>query len=114
MQVKSRYIKVGPLLNWRQLIIIPTQPDISYFEQSINNVIMLKTFVQSVPMVYEALAGARSDLLVMIRENCRLESVNPTMEFIREVINEDVTFQRTPLDMRNQRTYAVKVFLKSC
>ncbi len=60
-------------------------------------------------MLCEALVGARSDLLVMIRENFRVENVNPTMGFIREVINEDVTYQKTPLDMRNQRTYAVKV-----
>jgi DNA mismatch repair protein MSH4 len=60
-------------------------------------------------MLFEALVGARSDLLVTIRENFRVENVNPTMGFIREVINEDVTYQKTPLDMRNQRTYAVKV-----
>lgn len=70
---------------------------------------MLKTFVQSVPVICEALSGARSDLLITIRENCRSENVSPTMEFIREVINEDVTYQKSPLDMRNQRTYAVKV-----
>jgi DNA mismatch repair protein MSH4 len=31
------------------------------------------------------------------------------MQLISAVINEDVAFQRTPLDLRNQRTYAVKV-----
>ena len=31
------------------------------------------------------------------------------MKLISEVINEDVTYQKSPLDLRNQRTYAVKV-----
>ncbi|KAH8770262.1 DNA mismatch repair protein-like protein MutS [Hyaloscypha finlandica] len=90
------------------LIVLPTQADIRYSEQSINNVMMLKSFVQSVGPLFEALAGARSEMLVKIRENCRPEIINPTMKLIKEVINEDVTYQKTPLDLRNQRTYAVK------
>jgi DNA mismatch repair protein MSH4 len=70
---------------------------------------MLKSFAQSVGPLFEALAGARSEMLVKIRENCRPEIINPTMKLIKEVINEDVTYQKTPLDLRNQRTYAVKV-----
>ena len=48
-------------------------------------------------------------MLVKIRENCRPEVINATTNFIKEVINEDVAYQKTPLDLRNQRTYAVKV-----
>jgi len=70
---------------------------------------MLKTFVHSISPLYEALTGARSDLLAMIRENCRPENIDPTVHLIKEVINDDVTYQKTPLDLRNQRTYAVKV-----
>jgi hypothetical protein len=70
---------------------------------------MLKSFVQSIPALYEGLGGTQSVLLAMIRENCRAENIDPTIQLIREVINEDVTYQKTPLDLRNQRTYAVKV-----
>ena len=74
---------------------------------------MLKSFVQSVGPIFEALAGARSEMLVKIRENCRPEIIDPTMELIKKVINDDVTYQKTPLDLRNQRTYAVKVVKSS-
>lgn len=70
---------------------------------------MLKTFVQAIRPLYEVLTGARSNLLTTIRENCRPDNVNPTIQLISEVINDDVTYQKTPLDLRNQRTYAVKV-----
>lgn len=80
-----------------------------YAEQSINNILMLKSFVQCIPSFYEALIGATSTLLTTIQDNCRPQSVNVTLTLIEEVINADVTFQRTPLDLRNQRTYAVKV-----
>lgn len=92
-----------------QLIIIPAQPDMRQAEQSINNILMLKSFVQSAIPLYEALAGASSDLIVIIRQNCRPENIKRTIELIQEVINEDVTYQKKPLDLRNQRTYAVKV-----
>ncbi|KAF7877597.1 hypothetical protein EAF04_001269 [Stromatinia cepivora] len=90
------------------LIIIPTVPGIWNSEQDINNILMLKSFAQSIGPVFESLSGARSELLVEIRNNCRPEVVNSTIQLINEVINEDVTYQKTPLDLRNQRTYAVK------
>jgi DNA mismatch repair protein MSH4 len=70
---------------------------------------MLKTFMHSIRPLYEALAGSGSNLLAVIRENCRPGNIGPTVQLIKEVINDDVTYQRMPLDLRNQRTYAVKV-----
>jgi DNA mismatch repair protein MSH4 len=70
---------------------------------------MLKSFVQAVPPVYEALTGARAELLAIIRENCRPEAIRPTVQYISEVINDDVIYSKQPIDLRNQRTYAVKV-----
>jgi len=54
--------------NESQLIVIPTKPSVQHTEQAINQVIMLKQFVNSVKPIYEALAGARSAILNQIRE----------------------------------------------
>lgn len=94
--------------NILQLIIVPAAPGIWSSEQDINNILMLKSFAQSVGPVFESLAGARSELLVQIRNNCHTDVVETTVQLINEVINEDVTYQKTALDLRNQRTYAVK------
>lgn len=72
---------------------------------------MLKNFIQAVPPLFEALAGARSALLVQIQGHCRPENISPTLRLIQEVINDDVAYQSRPLDLRNQRTYAVKVIV---
>ena len=40
---------------------------------------------------------------------CAPSNTDSVSELIRESLNEDVTFASKPLDMRNQRTYAVKV-----
>lgn len=41
---------------------------VQYVEQSVNNVIMLKTYVFSIKKIYQALRAADSDLLMTIRE----------------------------------------------
>ncbi|KAJ4380241.1 MutS protein msh4 [Didymella sp. IMI 355093] len=90
------------------LTVKPVKPTLQTTEQAINQVIMLKQFVISVNPVFEALAGARSSMLNNIRELCAPENISPIHNLIDEVINEDATYAKQPLELRNQRTYAVK------
>ncbi|KAI7199787.1 hypothetical protein D0869_10288 [Hortaea werneckii] len=91
-----------------QLILIPTEPTFKDAEQAVNNVLMLKHFVNLVDPLVRALAGARASLLREILSLCASEHVNMIKGLIDEAINEDTTFAKQPLDLRNQRTYAVK------
>jgi DNA mismatch repair protein MSH4 len=90
------------------LIITPSKPTLQTTEQAINQIIMLKHFVGSIKPIYEALTGTGSSMLNNIRELCAPENVTPIQELIARVINEDTTFARQPLELRNQRVYAVK------
>jgi DNA mismatch repair protein MSH4 len=91
-----------------QLILIPTQPSLKDTEQAVNNVIMLKQFVMLIRPVFEALMGARSTMLQEIRNLCSNENIDPVQNLINEALNEDTTYASQPLDLRNQRTYAVR------
>lgn len=91
-----------------QLILIPVQPSVKITEQAVNNIIMLKQFIINIKPVFEALTGARSSLLQEIRAMCESENVGLIRNLIDETINEDTTYATQPLDLRNQRTYAVK------
>ncbi|KAK4500175.1 hypothetical protein PRZ48_008361 [Zasmidium cellare] len=91
-----------------KLIVVPKHVGIHETEHAINNVIALKHLICNAKPVFEALAGARSEMLLTIQSNCAVENVEAVMGLINSVINEDITFARTPLDMRNQRNYAVK------
>ncbi|OTB13611.1 hypothetical protein K445DRAFT_368435 [Daldinia sp. EC12] len=90
------------------LVFVPNQSSIHISEQAINNILGIKAFITAVPSLYEALGAARADLLTRIRELCRMELIRPIMDRIAATINEDATATKSPLDMRNQRTYAVK------
>ncbi|KAI9876937.1 MAG: MutS protein msh4 [Pleopsidium flavum] len=90
------------------LIIIPLKPSMQFSEQSINNVIQLKQYVNAIKPVYEAMTGAKSELLLSVRDWCTPGRIEQVQEPIDHIVNEDITFQSRPLDLRNQRTYAVK------
>lgn len=48
------------------MTLVPKEPSVEYFEESINNIIMLKQFVKSVRPVYDAIGMAESELLVTL------------------------------------------------
>jgi hypothetical protein len=50
------------------MILVPMNRTVQYIEQSVNNVIMLKTFVSGIKKIYQALGAAQSDLLLTIRK----------------------------------------------
>lgn len=77
-------------------------------EGQINNILLMKSFLEATPELHQALTSARSVLLAKIRDNCHPELTNPVLDSIRRVIEADVTYMKSPLDLRNQRTFAVK------
>jgi len=56
------------VLTGTQIILVPTKQTVQYVEQSVNNVIILKTYVSAIKGIYQALGAADSDLLITIRE----------------------------------------------
>lgn len=76
-------------------------------EEQIGQILMVKSFLESVPVLYRALVPAQSALLVKIRDLCRPDVTGPILASIRAIIRAietDVTYMK----FRNQRTFAVK------
>ncbi|KAI1014894.1 hypothetical protein LB503_004004 [Fusarium chuoi] len=69
---------------------------------------MIKSFLESIPELYTALGPANSLLLTKVRERCRPEITSHSLNIIRQTIEADVTYMKSALDLRNQRTFAVK------
>jgi DNA mismatch repair protein MSH4 len=96
-----------------QLVILPVQGSLYHAEQAINNILIVKKFVTSVGPVFESLLHARCVLLGQIRDTCRPEVIQPILDHINTIIDENATYVKSPLDLRHQRTYAVKVRIAS-
>lgn len=88
--------------------MVPTSADVQQVEEQINQVLMVKSFLEAIPELFNALKPANSTLLVKIRELCRPEISGRILRMIRQTIEADVTYMKTALDLRNQRTFAVK------
>ncbi|KAL7924326.1 muts domain V domain-containing protein [Trichoderma austrokoningii] len=91
-----------------KLITIRPATGISAAEGQITHILMIKSFLESLPEMYAALHPAKSDLLVKIRNLCCPETSVPILRMIKEFIEADVTYMKSPLDLRNQRAFAVK------
>lgn len=87
---------------------MPSDNDIFVIENQINQVLLIKSFVTAVPNITQALRPAKSPLLVKARALCHHEATERILQTIQEVIEPDVSYVRSPLDLRNQRTFAVK------
>ncbi|KAF5971216.1 hypothetical protein FBULB1_9356 [Fusarium bulbicola] len=90
------------------LVIVPTNADVQQVEEQINQVLMIKSFLESIPELHTALGPANSVLLTKVRELCRPQITSHSLNTIRLTIEADVTYMKSALDLRNQRTFAVK------
>ena len=75
-----------------RLILIPNQTTLKDTEQAINNVIMLKNFVNLIKPVSEALQDANSSMLQAIGKLCTSEGVDHIQDLINDVLWCPVVF----------------------
>lgn len=94
------------------MVLIPKKRSLQAAESAINDVVLIKTFLDAIPNVYQALESAQADLLCQIREICGPDLTKPVRDMIAEVIQDDIALMKSPLDMRNARIFAIKVGLE--
>ncbi|KAJ3167556.1 MutS protein msh4 [Geranomyces variabilis] len=82
--------------------------NVRHAEQAINNVISFKHTLTMIETLRHALTGVENVLLLAIHKTLCQPRLDLIRERIYEVINEDVTFQKNALGLRNQRCYAIK------
>ncbi|RKO86224.1 muts domain V-domain-containing protein, partial [Blyttiomyces helicus] len=90
------------------LIITPKQPSVRHAEQAINHVISLKHVLKTLDPLRAVLCGVDGKLLAAVQKITSDPRLAALELRIDDVINEDVTFQKGAMGLRNQRCYAVK------
>lgn len=69
---------------------------------------MIKSFLEAAKGLYVAMNPATAPLLVKIRELCSLDRIATMLQKITVVLESDVAYTKSALDLRNQRTFAVR------
>jgi len=91
------------------LILVPKQHDTFTTASTINNILALKQFITSGNNLYKTLNGCKSILLKDICTSCDPSTLDLVKDLIDEKINKDIIYTKKPIELRNQRLYAVKV-----
>lgn len=78
-------------------------------DQMINFVLMLKNVLVTIKGVREVLTSLHSKLISEIRFTLENKDIDAALVLISEYINEDCIWVSKPVELRNQKCYAVKV-----
>ncbi len=80
-------------------------------EQDLNQLLMIKAYLGGVQAVLETLeaANCRSKLFQWVLETCRPQKTAPVAHLLAEAIEPDAIYSKAPIDVRNNRLWALKV-----
>ncbi|KAJ3411729.1 MutS protein msh4 [Chytridiales sp. JEL 0842] len=90
------------------LIRTPKKHSVKVSENSLNNIISLKQQIKNAIAIKDSLVGVKCTLLKRVEQRLSHPSIENIKNQIDAQINEDVTFQKSAVGLRNQRCYAVK------
>ncbi|KAI8921701.1 muts domain V-domain-containing protein [Entophlyctis helioformis] len=90
------------------LIQFNRKQSVKHAEQAINRIIVLKHILCQIQPIHAALQGSKSALLEAVQLVLGKPTIQTLLDVIDQVINTDVTYQKTAIGLRNQRCYAVR------
>ncbi|KAJ3389007.1 MutS protein msh4 [Entophlyctis sp. JEL0112] len=87
----------------------PKKSSVKVTENYLNGIILLKHAITKwIAPIYDIISNSESRVLQVIAENLRNDFLTKILEMIDGRINSDVSYQKNPQGMRNQRCYAIK------
>lgn len=78
-------------------------------QQKINFVLLLKKTLNITIIIRELLKSFKSELIKEIVETFENDDIGSTLNLISECINDDCIWVNKPIELRNQKCYAVKM-----
>jgi hypothetical protein len=90
---------------------MPSHEELQSAEKDLNHILMVKAYLGGVQAIHETLevAGCTSQLCKWVLERCRRENTAPIASLIEETIEQDAIYSKAPIDIRNNRMWAIKV-----
>ncbi|KAK1829994.1 hypothetical protein QBC39DRAFT_310097 [Podospora conica] len=89
---------------------LPSHQELQSAEQELNNILSLKQYLVGIGAIHDALASAecRSRLCSRARFECSNESIGLINGLIEANIEKDAVYSKAPIDVRNNRLWAIK------
>ncbi|KAK4098573.1 hypothetical protein N658DRAFT_454814, partial [Parathielavia hyrcaniae] len=98
------------LIQGRHQLAMPSHGELQGAEKDLNHTLMLKAYLGGVQALQETLeAGScASELCKWVLEKCGRENTAPIVGVIDEGIEQDAIYSKAPIDIRNNRLWAIK------
>ncbi|CCC07907.1 putative MSH4 protein [Sordaria macrospora k-hell] len=89
---------------------LPTHAELTKAEQELNNMLMLKAYIRGIDALHDIFVAAecRSHLLRWTKDKFAPEHTEPIQGALEETIEQDARYSKRPIDVRNNRIWAVK------
>ncbi|GAB1310683.1 MutS protein msh4 [Madurella fahalii] len=91
-------------------IVMPSHEELQAAEKDLNHILMIKAFLGGVQILREVLevADCASQSCKWVLEQCGPENTANISALIAETIEQDAIYSKAPIDIRNNRMWAVK------
>ncbi|KAL2135001.1 hypothetical protein VTI74DRAFT_10136 [Chaetomium olivicolor] len=98
------------LIQGRHQIAMPSHEELQSAERDLNNILMIKAYLAGIQAIHDALevADCTSQLCRWVLEQCGEQNTAPVGRLIEEAIEQDAIYSKVPIDIRNNRLWAVK------
>ncbi|KAL0475097.1 muts domain V domain-containing protein [Neurospora intermedia] len=98
-----------------QGILLPTHAELTKAEQELNSILMLKKYLSGIGALHGILevAGCTSRLLRWIRDRFAPEHTEPVRRAMEEMIEDDAAYSKKPIELRNNRMWAIRAVRNS-
>ncbi|KAK4156649.1 muts domain V-domain-containing protein [Chaetomidium leptoderma] len=98
------------LIQGRHQIAMPNHEELQGAERDLNHILMVKSYLGGIQAVHETLeaAGCTSRLCKWALGKCGQENIAPVAGLIEGAIEQDAIYSKAPIDIRNNRLWAVK------
>ena len=94
----------------KHLITVPKSPSLKHAETSLNTLISLKHLLLSISNLASHIHPASDAILGAVKNVLLDHRLDQLLDEINRVVNDDITWQKTALALRNQRCYAVRTY----
>ncbi len=93
---------------------MPSHEDLRNAEKDLTQILMLKAYLVGIQGLRETLevADCTSQLCKWVMEQCGQANLAPVLNVLNASIEESAVYSKAPIDIRNNRLWAIKVSLK--
>lgn len=99
------------MVQGRHQLIIPSHEELRGAEKDLNQILMIKAYLGGLQAVQETLevAACTSELCQWVLEKLQPSNTGSLSNLITEAIEQDAVYSKAPIDIRNNRLWAIKV-----